>query len=36
MEAQDAQSKKDFLHKMNISLKEAKETKYWLNLLQDS
>ena len=36
MEAQDAQSKKDFLHKMNISLKEAKETKYRLSLLQDS
>lgn len=35
-EAQDAQSKKDFLHKMNISLKEAKETKYRLRLLQDS
>ncbi len=35
-EAQDAQSKKDFLHKMNISLKEAKETQYWLCLLKDS
>jgi four helix bundle protein len=29
-EAQDGQSKKDFLHKMNISLKEAKETQYRL------
>ena len=35
-EAQDAQSKKDFLHKMNISLKEAKETQYWIFLLKDS
>jgi four helix bundle protein len=35
-EAQDAQSKKDFLHKMNISLKEAKETQYWLCLLKDA
>jgi len=29
-EAQDGESKKDFLHKMNISLKEAKETQYRL------
>lgn len=32
-EAQQGQSKKDFLAKMNISLKECTETKYWLNLL---
>ena len=32
-EAQQAQSKADFISKMNISLKEAAETKYWLKLL---
>ena len=35
-EAKFAQSRKDFLHKMNIALKEANETEYWLNLLMDS
>lgn len=30
------QSKKDFIHKMNIALKEARETRYWLNLLNKS
>lgn len=29
-------TKKDFVYKMNISLKEARETKYWLNLLVDT
>ncbi len=33
-EAVNAQSKKDFLSKMNIALKEADETIYWLELLQ--
>ena len=28
-----AESKADFLHKMNIALKEANETGYWLLLL---
>jgi len=28
-----AQSKKDFIAKMSISSKEARETKYWLDLL---
>ena len=28
--------KKDFIHKLAICLKEAKETAYWLNLLKDS
>ena len=28
-----AQSKKDFLSKIQIALKEANETKYWLKLL---
>ena len=32
-EAQNAQSKADFLSKMNIALKEATETNYWLRLL---
>lgn len=35
-EAEHAQSKADFLNKMNIALKEANETKYWLNLLKDT
>ena len=32
-EAQQAQSKPDFVNKMNIALKEAYETNYWLRLL---
>jgi four helix bundle protein len=35
-EAEFAQSKADFISKMNIALKEAAETTYWLNLLKDS
>ena len=35
-EAEHAQSKPDFLNKMNIALKEANETKYWLMLLKDT
>jgi four helix bundle protein len=35
-EALSAQSKRDFIHKLSISLKEARETSYWLSLLQDS
>ena len=35
-EAEHAQSKADFLNKMNIALKEANETEYWLMLLRDS
>ncbi|MBN4048424.1 four helix bundle protein [Flavobacteriaceae bacterium AH-315-O20] len=35
-EAISAFSKKDFVFKLSISLKEARETKYWLNLLKDS
>jgi four helix bundle protein len=31
-----AQSKADFISKMNIALKEADETDYWLRLLKDS
>jgi four helix bundle protein len=33
VEAQDGISKKDFRNKMSIALKEARETKYWLDLL---
>jgi four helix bundle protein len=35
-EAEFGQSKPDFISKMSISLKEANETHYWLNLLKDS
>jgi len=33
-EALQGQSKRDFLMKMNIALKETSETKYWLRLLR--
>ena len=32
-EAQAGQSKADFIHKNSISLKEARETNYWLRLI---
>jgi four helix bundle protein len=35
-ESVHAQSKADFINKINISLKEANETEYWLMLLKDS
>ncbi len=35
-EAEHAQSKADFINKMNVALKEANETEYWLMLLKDS
>lgn len=31
-EAQGAESKADFIHKMKIAAKEAEETEYWLEL----
>ncbi len=31
-----AQSEADYIHKLKISLKEASETKYWLELLFES
>lgn len=34
-EAEFAQSRADFINKLNIALKEANETEYWLNLLKD-
>jgi four helix bundle protein len=35
-EAEHAQSKADFIHKMSIALKEANETEYWIDLLYKS
>ncbi|HCF30764.1 MAG TPA: four helix bundle protein [Cyanobacteria bacterium UBA11049] len=35
-EAQSAQSDKDFLHKLEIAFKEARETEYWLEILIES
>ena len=35
-EAVASESKKDFIHKLGIAVKEARETSYWLNLLKDS
>ena len=35
-EALAGQSRKDFISKMAISSKEARETNYWLRLLRDS
>ncbi len=40
-EADAAESRSDFIHKMSIALKEARESRYWLSLidtavLQDS
>ena len=35
-EANEAQSKADFISKMSIALKEASETEYWLELLNET
>ncbi len=35
-EAQNAQSKSDFIHKLSISQKECDETLYWLELLHQT
>ncbi|HSG70110.1 MAG TPA: four helix bundle protein [Planctomycetaceae bacterium] len=35
-EADQAESKADFVHKMSIGLKEANETSYWLELLHET
>jgi four helix bundle protein len=35
-EAQNAESRADFIHKIKIALKEADETEYWLLLCQAS
>jgi len=36
MEAQNAESKADFIHKMKVAAKEAEETQYWLMLCEYS
>jgi len=35
-EAIAGQSRKDFISKMSIASKEARETNYWLRLIRDS
>jgi len=35
-ESQQAQSRADFLSKLEIALKEASETKYWLRLMKET
>lgn|SRR5690554_504353 len=35
-EAEHAESKADFIHKLSISLKEANETEYWVELIYQS
>jgi len=36
MEAQNPESKDDFIHKMKVAAKEAEETQYWLMLCEHS
>jgi four helix bundle protein len=36
MEAQNGESKVDFIHKFKMAAKEAEETQYWLLLCDDS
>jgi len=36
IEANDSLSKKDFLMRIRICLKETKETEYWLKLIHDT
>ncbi|MBI4709345.1 MAG: four helix bundle protein [Candidatus Portnoybacteria bacterium] len=36
IEANDALSKKDFVHRLRIARKEAKETIYWLILISET
>ena len=35
-EAEQAESRADFVHKLSVALKEASETAYWLDLLTES
>lgn len=35
-EAQSASTKKDFINKLSISLKEARESEYWIRLLKET
>jgi four helix bundle protein len=34
-EAEHAETREDFIHKMKIALKEANETAYWLTIVQN-
>ena len=36
VEAQDASSKRDFINKMSISLRECRESKYWLSIIKEA
>ena len=36
MEAQSAESKVNFIHKIKIAVKEAEETRYWLMLCENA
>ena len=36
MEADGAESKRDFIHKISICRKEAKETEYWLRIISNA
>ena len=35
-ESEYGETKKDFIHKLQISLKETSETEYWINILRDT
>src|SRR5260221_35665 len=35
-ESQNASTRKDFIHSMTISLKEARETEYWLRIIKET
>src|SRR5215831_14439673 len=35
-EAQQAESPRDFIHKFSVTLQNASETEYWLELLRDT
>ena len=34
-ESRASESRLDFIHKLNIALKEARETHYWLRIIRD-
>ncbi len=34
-EYEHAESRKDFIHKLSIALKEANETEYWLQMIKE-
>ena len=35
-EAMEGSSRKDFIHKLEISYREARETRYWIRLFKES